>query len=54
MVTVFSFLVLLPAGEHFHIVTALPALFFRRGRPANAVPVVDLEKLMATTPTTPR
>ena len=29
-----SFLVILPIGEHFHIVTALPALFFRRGRPA--------------------
>ena len=47
MVTVFSFLVLLPAGEHFHIVTALPALFFRRGAPANAVPSVDLQKLFA-------
>jgi Fe-S oxidoreductase len=46
MITVLSFLVLLPAGEHFHIVTALPTLFFRRGRPANAVPAVDLEKLM--------
>src|SRR4029078_4760064 len=30
MTTVFVFLVLLPAGEHFHIVTALPALFFAR------------------------
>ena len=38
LVVVFSFLVILPIGEHFHIVTALPALFFRRGRPANAVP----------------
>jgi len=47
MITVFSFLVLLPAGEHFHIVTALPALFFRRGTPANTVPGIDLEKLMA-------
>src|SRR5262249_593367 len=28
MATVFAFLVLLPLGEHFHIVTALPALFF--------------------------
>jgi Fe-S oxidoreductase len=46
MVTVLSFLVLLPVGEHFHIVTALPALFFRRGRPANRVPGVDLSKLM--------
>ena len=44
---VFSFLVILPIGEHFHIVTALPTLFFRRGGPANAVPTVDLEKAMA-------
>lgn len=49
MVVVFSFLVLLPLGEHFHIVTALPALFFRRGRPAHRVPTVDIEKLMAAT-----
>ena len=49
MVVVFSFLVLLPLGEHFHIVTALPALFFRRGRPANRVPSVDLDKLMEAT-----
>jgi len=33
-------------GEHFHIVTALPALFFRRGGPANRVPGVDLEAVM--------
>ena len=47
MLTVLSFLVLLPVGEHFHIVTALPTLFFRRGRPANSVPAVDLAKLMS-------
>jgi Fe-S oxidoreductase len=47
MVVVLSFLVILPLGEHFHIVTALPALFFRRGRPANVVPFVDLEKAMS-------
>jgi Fe-S oxidoreductase len=47
MLLVCSFLVWLPAGEHFHIVTALPALYFRRGRPANRVPPVDLDKLMA-------
>ncbi len=46
LVVVFAFLVILPTGEHFHIVTALPALFFRRGRPANAVPTVDLEAIM--------
>lgn len=47
MAVVFSFLVLLPVGEHFHIVTALPALFFRRGAPARVVPSVDMDKLMA-------
>ena len=48
MLTVLSFLVLLPVGEHFHIVTALPALFFRRGGPANGVPAVDLDRFMRT------
>jgi Fe-S oxidoreductase len=47
LVVVFAFLVLLPTGEHFHIVTALPTLYFRRGTPANAVPAVDLDALMA-------
>jgi Fe-S oxidoreductase len=47
LVTVFSFLVLLPVGEHFHIATALPALFFRRGGLTNVVPSVDLEKMMS-------
>jgi Fe-S oxidoreductase len=46
LATVFSFLVLLPTGEHFHIVTALPTLYFRRGRPANVVPKVDLDAMM--------
>lgn len=46
MVTVFTFLVILPTGEHFHIVTALPALYFRRGGIACKVPSVDLDKLM--------
>ena len=46
MLVVLSFLVWLPAGEHFHIVTALPTLYLRRGRPANRVPPVDIEKLM--------
>jgi Fe-S oxidoreductase len=49
MATVFAFLVLLPTGEHFHIVTALPALYFRRGRPAHRVPGVDIDKLMQAT-----
>jgi Fe-S oxidoreductase len=47
MLVVFAFLVILPMGEHFHIVTALPALFFRRGRPANTVPTVDLDAIMS-------
>ncbi len=49
MAVVFGFLVLLPTGEHFHIVTALPALFLRRGRPAHRVPGIDIDKLMAVT-----
>jgi Fe-S oxidoreductase len=47
IVTVFSFLVLLPTGEHFHIVTALPAVFFSRDTPLNRVPSIDLEKVMS-------
>ena len=46
MLTVLAFLVILPIGEHFHIVTALPTLFFRRGGPAHRVPTVDLEAAM--------
>jgi Fe-S oxidoreductase len=47
LLTVFSFLVILPTGEHFHIVTALPAVYFSRDTPLNRVPSVDLEKVMA-------
>jgi Fe-S oxidoreductase len=47
MLTVFSFLVILPLGEHFHIVTALPALFVARDTPLNRVPSVDLAAIMA-------
>jgi len=48
ILTVFAFLVWLPLGEHFHIVTALPALFFARrpGGPLNVVPSVNLVRLM--------
>ena len=45
--TVFAFLVLLPTGEHFHIATALPTLFFRRAGSVNVVPSVDLERMMS-------
>jgi Fe-S oxidoreductase len=44
---VFSFLVYLPIGEHFHIITALPAVFLGRRPPLNQVPAVDLEAVMA-------
>ena len=46
MLTVLAFLVILPVGEHFHIVTALPTLYFRRGAPANRVPSVDLDAML--------
>jgi ferredoxin len=45
MATVFSFLAILPLGEHFHIVTALPVVFFGRNAPLNRVPKVDLTPL---------
>ncbi len=38
---------LLPTGEQFHIVTALPALFLRRGRPGRSGPPVDLDRALA-------
>ncbi len=46
MATVLAFLVILPVGEHFHIVTALPTLYFRRGAPARRVPTLDLTRIM--------
>ena len=45
--TVFTFLAILPIGEHFHIVTSLPTVYFGRDVPANQVPRVDLEPLSA-------
>ncbi len=45
MLTVFAFLAILPLGEHFHIVTALPVVYFGRTAPANQVPRVDLSAL---------
>ncbi len=49
MATVFTFLAILPIGEHFHIVTALPVVYFGRDVPANRVPKVDLAPLMDDT-----
>jgi Fe-S oxidoreductase len=47
MATVFTFLAILPIGEHFHIVTALPTVYFGRDVPANRVTSVDLTPLAA-------
>ena len=47
MATVFAFLAILPVGEHFHIVTALPVVYLGRDVPANRVPGVDLAPLAA-------
>src|SRR5512134_854503 len=49
MLTVFCFLAILPVGEHFHIVTALPVVYLGRDAPANRVPSVDLTPLMDDT-----
>ena len=46
IVTVLCFLVWLPVDKHFHIVTALPTVFFGRWTPPNKVPTVDLEAIM--------
>src|SRR5450755_1144571 len=46
LVAVFGFLVLLPLGEHFHIVTGVPGLFFANPGPLNRVPSVDLDRVM--------
>ena len=45
MATVLSFLAILPVGEHFHIVTSLPTVYFGRPAPLNRVPSVDLAPL---------
>ncbi len=45
--TVLAFLVIIPMGEHFHIVTALPTLFFSNQSTTNIVPKVDLEALFS-------
>src|SRR5512134_1571393 len=49
MLTVFCFLAILPVGEHFHIVTALPVVYLGRDAPVNRVPSVDLTPLMDDT-----
>jgi Fe-S oxidoreductase len=50
IIVVFAFLVFIPQSEHLHVVTGLPALYFRNlDRPHSAtskVPTIDLEKVM--------
>lgn len=38
------FLNFLPLGKHFHVITAIPKVFFRDLKPYGQVPKVDLEK----------
>jgi hypothetical protein len=47
--TVLSFLVILPVGEHFHIVTALPTLFFGAAAPPTACPEWTSKRSWAAT-----
>ncbi|MBC7795099.1 MAG: (Fe-S)-binding protein [Clostridia bacterium] len=42
--TVLVFLNFLPIGKHFHVITGIPDVFFRRLSVAEQVPVIDLEK----------
>jgi Fe-S oxidoreductase len=41
---VLTFLNLLPRSKHFHIITALPNVFFRKLEPVGALSTMDLEK----------
>jgi Fe-S oxidoreductase/nitrate reductase gamma subunit len=44
---VLAFLNYLPFGKHFHVLTALPAVFTERLTPSGKLDKLDLEKLMA-------
>ncbi|MEZ4386607.1 MAG: (Fe-S)-binding protein [Candidatus Krumholzibacteriia bacterium] len=44
---VLGFLNYLPFGKHFHVLTALPAVFTERLTPSGKLETLDLEKLMA-------
>ena len=44
---VLAFLNYLPYGKHFHVLTALPAVFTERLTPSGKLDKLDLEKLMA-------
>jgi Fe-S oxidoreductase len=41
---ILAFLNLLPRSKHFHIITAIPNVFFRKLEPAGALSAMDLEK----------
>jgi Fe-S oxidoreductase len=47
IVLVLGFLNYLPFGKHFHVLTALPAVFTERLTPSGKLETLDLEKLMA-------
>ena len=42
---ILTFLNLLPRSKHFHIITAIPNVFFRKLEPAGALSFMDLEKV---------
>lgn len=44
IVIILVFLNLLPRSKHFHIITAIPNVFFRKLEPAGALSLMDLEK----------
>ena len=44
IVIILIFLNLLPRSKHFHIITAIPNVFFRKLEPAGALSLMDLEK----------
>lgn len=43
-IAVLVFLNFLPLGKHFHVITAIPKVFFRDLKPYGQVPKIDLEK----------
>lgn len=47
IVLVLGFLNYLPYGKHFHVLTALPAVYTERLTPSGKLETLDLEKLMA-------
>ena len=47
VVLVLAFLNYLPFGKHFHVLTALPAVYTERITPSGKLETLDLEKLMA-------